>query len=199
MQSLWALLRPQPGGKNSALAAMTLLGKLGGRNRRWLQTPVPLEYKKDPEHGLRWGRGRTAARTALRTAARTARWTGAPSSRWRAPGLPLSRTRTELKTCLGDCVNNQGAGASTAHRTPRSHPSPAPPRLVVTFHPDTQHAGFLVPIDRCVALAKAGIYAPPGGLASGNGVAGAAAADKAHEAHYKEQVRGAGGGGKLGS
>lgn len=54
MQSLWALLRPQPGGKSQALAAMTLLGKLGGRNRRWLQQPVPLEYKKDPEHGLRW-------------------------------------------------------------------------------------------------------------------------------------------------
>jgi hypothetical protein len=59
---------------------------------------------------------------------------------------------------------------------------------VVTFHPDTQHAGFLVPIDRCVALAKAGIYAAPGALASGNGVAGPA--DKAHEAHYKEQARG---------
>jgi hypothetical protein len=53
MQALWALLRPQPGGKSQALAAMTLLGKLGGRNRRWLQQPVPLEFKKDPEHGLR--------------------------------------------------------------------------------------------------------------------------------------------------
>jgi hypothetical protein len=59
MQSLWALLRPQPGGKSQAHATMTLLGKLGGRNRRWLQQPVPLEYKKDPEHGLRLGeRGR---------------------------------------------------------------------------------------------------------------------------------------------
>jgi transformation/transcription domain-associated protein len=58
MQALWALLRPQfPGAKTQALAAMTLLGKLGGRNRRWLQSPAPLEYKKDPEHGLRWGGG----------------------------------------------------------------------------------------------------------------------------------------------
>ena len=53
MQSLWALLRPQPGGKTQALAAMTLLGKLGGRSRRWLQQPATLEYKKDTEHGLR--------------------------------------------------------------------------------------------------------------------------------------------------
>lgn len=56
MQSLWALLRPQPGGKTLALAAMSLLGKLGGRSRRWLQQPATLEYRKDPEHGLRWGR-----------------------------------------------------------------------------------------------------------------------------------------------
>jgi transformation/transcription domain-associated protein len=53
MAALWALLRPQPGGKSLALAAMTLLGKLGGRSRRWLSAPPPLEYKKDPEHGLR--------------------------------------------------------------------------------------------------------------------------------------------------
>jgi transformation/transcription domain-associated protein len=69
-----------------------------------------------------------------------------------------------------------------------SNPTTTNLRLVVTFQPDTQHAGFLVPIDRCVALAKAGIYAAPGHLGGGNGASGAGA-DRAHEAHYKEQAR----------
>jgi hypothetical protein len=32
---------------------MQLLGKLGGRNRRFLKEPIELEYKDNPEHGLR--------------------------------------------------------------------------------------------------------------------------------------------------
>ena len=32
---------------------MTLLGKLGGRNRRFLHEPQRLEYRDNPEHGLR--------------------------------------------------------------------------------------------------------------------------------------------------
>ncbi|KAF8377831.1 hypothetical protein HHK36_031216 [Tetracentron sinense] len=49
--SLWSHLRPAPypwGGK-----AVQLLGKLGGRNRRFLKEPLPLECKENPEHGLR--------------------------------------------------------------------------------------------------------------------------------------------------
>ena len=33
--------------------ALTLLGKLGGRNRRYLKAPIGLDYKVNPEHGLR--------------------------------------------------------------------------------------------------------------------------------------------------
>ena len=33
--------------------ALQLLGKLGGRNRRFLKDPLELEYKDNPEHGLR--------------------------------------------------------------------------------------------------------------------------------------------------
>lgn len=49
--SLWSHLRPAPyhwGGK-----ALQLLGKLGGRNRRFLKEPLALECKDNPEHGLR--------------------------------------------------------------------------------------------------------------------------------------------------
>ncbi|XP_022741614.1 transformation/transcription domain-associated protein-like isoform X2 [Durio zibethinus] len=49
--ALWSHLRPSPypwGGK-----ALQLLGKLGGRNRRFLKEPLALECKENPEHGLR--------------------------------------------------------------------------------------------------------------------------------------------------
>lgn len=49
--ALWGHLRPAPypwGGKS-----MQLLGKLGGRNRRFLKEPLALDCKENPEHGLR--------------------------------------------------------------------------------------------------------------------------------------------------
>lgn len=49
--ALWSHLRPAPypwGGK-----ALQLLGKLGGRNRRFLKEPLALECKENPEHGFR--------------------------------------------------------------------------------------------------------------------------------------------------
>ncbi|KAJ4844568.1 hypothetical protein Tsubulata_023584 [Turnera subulata] len=49
--ALWSHLKPAPypwGGR-----ALQLLGKLGGRNRRFLKEPLALECKENPEHGLR--------------------------------------------------------------------------------------------------------------------------------------------------
>ncbi|KAK2974573.1 hypothetical protein RJ640_016914 [Escallonia rubra] len=49
--ALWSHLRPAPypwGGKS-----LQLLGKLGGRNRRFLKEPLALDCKENPEHGLR--------------------------------------------------------------------------------------------------------------------------------------------------
>lgn len=49
--ALWYHLKPAPypwGGKS-----LQLLGKLGGRNRRFLKDPLALECKENPEHGLR--------------------------------------------------------------------------------------------------------------------------------------------------
>ncbi|KAK9678784.1 hypothetical protein RND81_11G233100 [Saponaria officinalis] len=49
--ALWSHLRPAPypwGGKS-----LQLLGKLGGRNRRFLKDPLSLECKENPEHGIR--------------------------------------------------------------------------------------------------------------------------------------------------
>ncbi|XP_010526797.1 PREDICTED: transformation/transcription domain-associated protein-like [Tarenaya hassleriana] len=49
--ALWSHLKPVPypwGGK-----ALQILGKLGGRNRRFLKEPLTLECKENPEHGLR--------------------------------------------------------------------------------------------------------------------------------------------------
>ncbi|XP_024004594.1 transformation/transcription domain-associated protein isoform X2 [Eutrema salsugineum] len=49
--ALWSHLRPVPypwGGK-----ALQIVGKLGGRNRRFLKDPLTLECKDNPEHGLR--------------------------------------------------------------------------------------------------------------------------------------------------
>ncbi|CAI9110926.1 OLC1v1011036C1 [Oldenlandia corymbosa var. corymbosa] len=51
IQALWFHLRPAPypwGGRS-----LQLLGKLGGRNRRFLKEPLALECKENPEHGLR--------------------------------------------------------------------------------------------------------------------------------------------------
>jgi transformation/transcription domain-associated protein len=49
--SLWAHLRPPP--YPWGTKALHLLGKLGGRNRRFLKEPLALECKDNPEHGLR--------------------------------------------------------------------------------------------------------------------------------------------------
>ncbi|XP_078446328.1 phosphatidylinositol 3- and 4-kinase family protein with FAT domain-containing protein isoform X2 [Wolffia australiana] len=49
--ALWSHLRPPPypwGAKS-----LQLLGKLGGRNRRFLKEPLSLDCKENPEHGLR--------------------------------------------------------------------------------------------------------------------------------------------------
>lgn len=49
--ALWSHLRPAPypwGAKS-----LQLLGKLGGRNRRFLKEPLALDCKEIPEHGLR--------------------------------------------------------------------------------------------------------------------------------------------------
>jgi transformation/transcription domain-associated protein len=49
--TLWSHIQPKPypwGEK-----ALHLLGKLGGRNRRFLKEPLALECKEYPEHGLR--------------------------------------------------------------------------------------------------------------------------------------------------
>ena len=35
------------------LQTLTLLGKLGGRNRRWMKAPQDLPYKEQMEHGMR--------------------------------------------------------------------------------------------------------------------------------------------------
>ncbi|KAL8143397.1 hypothetical protein V2J09_016429 [Rumex salicifolius] len=49
--ALWSHLRPAPypwGAKS-----LQLLGKLGGRNRRFLKDPLALDCKENPEHGIR--------------------------------------------------------------------------------------------------------------------------------------------------
>ncbi|EHA8588761.1 hypothetical protein COCNU_scaffold006566G000100 [Cocos nucifera] len=49
--ALWSHLRPLP--YPWGTRALQLLGKLGGRNRRFLKEPLMLECKENPEHGLR--------------------------------------------------------------------------------------------------------------------------------------------------
>ncbi|CAM6100600.1 unnamed protein product [Calypogeia fissa] len=49
--TLWSHLRPKPHPFGSK--SLQLLGKLGGRNRRFLKEPLALESKENPEHGLR--------------------------------------------------------------------------------------------------------------------------------------------------
>lgn len=109
MAALWALLRPVSGhyaasGAKASHMAMQLLGKLGGRSRRFLKDPWPLEYRDNPEHGL---------------------------------------------------------------------------RLILTFKPNTS---FLVPLDKCVLLAKQGLYG--GGAPT---TYGHMPADR-HDVHYRRQV-----------
>eukprot|EP00879_Flechtneria_rotunda_P005042 GHRR01005319.1.p1 GENE.GHRR01005319.1~~GHRR01005319.1.p1 ORF type:complete len:3477 (+),score=1416.33 GHRR01005319.1:1112-11542(+) len=99
MAALWSLLKPNHSLRPHALAAMQLLGKLGGRNRKFLHDPAALEYKDNPEHGL---------------------------------------------------------------------------RLILTFSPATS---FLVPMDKCVALAKAGL-APQGVLSN----------TASHAKYYRQQA-----------
>ncbi|KAJ7953120.1 Transformation/transcription domain-associated protein [Quillaja saponaria] len=48
---LWSHLRPAPYPWGSK--SLQLLGKLGGRNRRFLKEPLALDCKENPEHGLR--------------------------------------------------------------------------------------------------------------------------------------------------
>ncbi|PKA60897.1 Serine/threonine-protein kinase ATR [Apostasia shenzhenica] len=49
--ALWSHLRPLP--YPWGTKALQLLGKLGGRNRRFLKEPLLLDCKENPEHGLR--------------------------------------------------------------------------------------------------------------------------------------------------
>ncbi|ONK62905.1 uncharacterized protein A4U43_C07F9340 [Asparagus officinalis] len=49
--ALWSHLRPLP--YPWGTKALQLLGKLGGRNRRFLKEPLMLDCKENPEHGLR--------------------------------------------------------------------------------------------------------------------------------------------------
>lgn len=49
--ALWSHLRPAP--YIWGARSLQILGKLGGRNRRFLREPLGLECKENPEHGLR--------------------------------------------------------------------------------------------------------------------------------------------------
>ena len=51
MLALWSHLKPHPHPFGSKVAEM--LGKMGGRSRRWLSEAVRVEYKPIPEYGLR--------------------------------------------------------------------------------------------------------------------------------------------------
>ena len=51
METLWSHLQPPP--YPFGARTLQLLGKLGGRNRRFLSRPLPLEFKSNPEYGLR--------------------------------------------------------------------------------------------------------------------------------------------------
>lgn len=51
--ALWSHLRPAP--YIWGARSLQILGKLGGRNRRFLREPLGLECKENPEHGLRIG------------------------------------------------------------------------------------------------------------------------------------------------
>lgn len=52
MDALWSHLKPLPYNQQHSHAAMRILGKLGGRNRRMLKSPPKLEYKQNTENGV---------------------------------------------------------------------------------------------------------------------------------------------------
>ncbi|RMZ56591.1 hypothetical protein APUTEX25_003771, partial [Auxenochlorella protothecoides] len=51
MQALWSLIRPPPAPFGARVAE--ILGKMGGRSRRWLLDPAQVAHKAIPEYGLR--------------------------------------------------------------------------------------------------------------------------------------------------
>ena len=51
MTALWTHIRPAPHPFGSRVAE--ILGKMGGRSRRWLLEGLPVEHKAVPEYGLR--------------------------------------------------------------------------------------------------------------------------------------------------
>ncbi|KAI7852465.1 hypothetical protein BDC45DRAFT_550494 [Circinella umbellata] len=52
MDALWSHLKPLPYNQTHSHAAMRILGKLGGRNRRMLKSPPKLEYNARIESGV---------------------------------------------------------------------------------------------------------------------------------------------------
>ncbi|KAI8099099.1 uncharacterized protein BX664DRAFT_310101 [Halteromyces radiatus] len=52
MDALWSHLKPLPYNQQHSHAAMRILGKLGGRNRRMLKSPPRLEYNERGESGV---------------------------------------------------------------------------------------------------------------------------------------------------
>ncbi|KAI9495464.1 hypothetical protein BDB00DRAFT_870320 [Zychaea mexicana] len=52
MDALWSHLKPLPYNQQHSHAAMRILGKLGGRNRRMLKSPPKLEYNSRIESGV---------------------------------------------------------------------------------------------------------------------------------------------------
>ncbi|CAO3646140.1 unnamed protein product [Cunninghamella echinulata] len=52
MDALWSHLKPLPYNQQHSHAAMRILGKLGGRNRRILKSPPKLEYNERGESGV---------------------------------------------------------------------------------------------------------------------------------------------------
>ena len=52
MTALWRHIKPSPQGPFGHKVA-EMLGKMGGRGRRWLRENVEVEFKKIPEYGLR--------------------------------------------------------------------------------------------------------------------------------------------------
>ncbi|KAG1055750.1 hypothetical protein G6F43_002312 [Rhizopus delemar] len=52
MMSLYKLLKPSPYNQQNSHAAMRILGKFGGRNRRILSSPPTLEYEEGVESGV---------------------------------------------------------------------------------------------------------------------------------------------------
>ncbi|KAI9356612.1 hypothetical protein BD770DRAFT_444067 [Pilaira anomala] len=52
MDALWSHLRPLPYSQQHSHAAMRIIGKLGGRNRRMLNSPPDLDFEKCVESGV---------------------------------------------------------------------------------------------------------------------------------------------------